>query len=266
MTTTKISRLRSLSDTLITEKFHEAESFVHLLKLLGSRDGDGNRRCLKARLIKLGLDPETLLQKGRDFAISKLKLSSQLGDDLIFREESQVNRAHVKKRILKGSLLEYRCADCGIDPEWNGKKLVLVLDHINGVHNDHRLENLRFLCPNCNSQTDTFTGRNVRKRDGTLRAGPKCTTDTCGCGAVKNTASERCRVCAAKACARYKIEWPALEYLAERVKTTPMSALSKELGVSDRALAIYLSKRGVDTPKRGFRTPNPEKYNSQIAG
>jgi hypothetical protein len=38
----------------------------------------------------------------------------------------------------------------------------MVLDHINGVPNDNRLENLRFLCPNCNSQTDTFAGRNVK--------------------------------------------------------------------------------------------------------
>jgi 5-methylcytosine-specific restriction endonuclease McrA len=51
---------------------------------------------------------------------------------------------------------------CGQQPMWNGKQLVLILDHINGINNDNRLENLRLLCPNCNSQTPTFAGRNAR--------------------------------------------------------------------------------------------------------
>ncbi|MGB2240169.1 MAG: HNH endonuclease [Pseudomonadales bacterium] len=54
----------------------------------------------------------------------------------------------------------YNCSSCGIGDEWNGKPITLQLDHINGVNNDHRLDNLRMLCPNCHSQTDTWCGRN----------------------------------------------------------------------------------------------------------
>jgi hypothetical protein len=50
-----------------------------------------------------------------------------------------------------------------IGPNWNNKGLVLQLDHINGVHNDNRVENLRILCPNCHSQTDTFCAKNIKK-------------------------------------------------------------------------------------------------------
>lgn len=57
--------------------------------------------------------------------------------------------------------MEYRCSICGNTGEWNSKKLVLQLDHINGIHNDNRIENLRLLCPNCHSQTDTFCGKRV---------------------------------------------------------------------------------------------------------
>jgi 5-methylcytosine-specific restriction endonuclease McrA len=60
---------------------------------------------------------------------------------------------------VKENRLEYKCANCGIK-EWNNLPLSLQLDHINGVNNDHRLENLRFLCPNCHSQTDTYSGKN----------------------------------------------------------------------------------------------------------
>lgn len=58
---------------------------------------------------------------------------------------------------------EYKCEGCGIGPEWNNKKLTLQVDHINGVNYDHRPENLRFLCPNCHSQTDTFCWKNASK-------------------------------------------------------------------------------------------------------
>ena len=65
--------------------------------------------------------------------------------------------------IIKRNLLEYKCSCCGIGDTWNEKKLVLQLDHINGVNNDHRLENLRFVCPNCHSQTSTYKGKNKGK-------------------------------------------------------------------------------------------------------
>ena len=51
------------------------------------------------------------------------------------------------------------CAICGLD-SWRGAAISLHLDHVNGIRNDHRRENLRLLCPNCHSQTVTFAGRN----------------------------------------------------------------------------------------------------------
>ena len=75
---------------------------------------------------------------------------------------AHATRASVRKSILRKELIPYKCGICGIQ-EWNGKKLSLHLDHINGINNDHRLENLRFLCPNCHSQTETYTGRNKKQ-------------------------------------------------------------------------------------------------------
>lgn len=73
--------------------------------------------------------------------------------------EQYATRASVKKRILEENLLEYKCDICGIF-KWNSKPISLHLDHINGINSDHKLENLRFLCPNCHSQTNTYTGKN----------------------------------------------------------------------------------------------------------
>jgi 5-methylcytosine-specific restriction endonuclease McrA len=81
----------------------------------------------------------------------------------VFIEESTYPRHRLKGRILKQNLIEYKCQCCGIKDEWNKQKLVLQLDHINGINNDNRLENLRFLCPNCHSQQDTFAARNKNR-------------------------------------------------------------------------------------------------------
>jgi 5-methylcytosine-specific restriction endonuclease McrA len=73
----------------------------------------------------------------------------------IYCENSTYDRTTLRNRIIKENILNYQCYQCGI-VDWNDKSLSLQLDHINGIPNDHRIENLRFLCPNCHSQTKTW--------------------------------------------------------------------------------------------------------------
>ena len=84
-------------------------------------------------------------------------------DSEVFVENSIYARHNLKKRIIKGEMIPYICACCEIGPEWMGKPMPLILDHINGINNDNRLDNLRFVCSNCDSQLDTYKSRN-RKR------------------------------------------------------------------------------------------------------
>jgi hypothetical protein len=84
----------------------------------------------------------------------RLPLEKVLGSSL---------RATVKRHLLEAGILENRCSWCGID-EWRGQPISIQIDHINGVRNDNRIENLRMLCPNCHSQTETFAARNLKKR------------------------------------------------------------------------------------------------------
>jgi 5-methylcytosine-specific restriction endonuclease McrA len=73
------------------------------------------------------------------------------------------DRGHLKKRLLKAGLLPTRCRECGLE-DWRGRRIPLELHHINGDGTDNRLENLTLLCPNCHSQTDSWGGRNSRRR------------------------------------------------------------------------------------------------------
>jgi len=84
-------------------------------------------------------------------------------DDILIENSNYKNISRLKTRLINENKLEYKCAICGNTGEWNNNPLVLQLDHINGKHNDHRLENLRFLCPNCHSQTETYSGKNKNK-------------------------------------------------------------------------------------------------------
>lgn len=81
-----------------------------------------------------------------------------------FIEDNYTNNSTLIKKILSFKLLDYKCniSDCPLQGIWLKKVLRLHLDHINGDSSDNRLENLRFLCPNCHSQTDTYTGRNSK--------------------------------------------------------------------------------------------------------
>lgn len=81
-----------------------------------------------------------------------------------FKEHPEkYNRASYNPKSFKKDILKeqnYRCAICGCSPEWNGKPLTFVLDHIDGHASNNSRDNLRLICPNCDSQTDTFKSRN----------------------------------------------------------------------------------------------------------
>lgn len=91
------------------------------------------------------------------------KLCEKTPLSVILIENSSFNTGHLKKRLLDENIFENICGECGQLPVWNNKKLNMQLDHENGIGNDNRKENLRFLCPNCHTQTPTYAGRNKNK-------------------------------------------------------------------------------------------------------
>lgn len=150
-------------------------------------------------------------------------------------KNSETSRDVVKRYIIKHNLIVYQCNECKIINTYNNKPIILHLDHINGIANDNRIENLRFLCPNCHSQTDTYCGKNK----GIERK-------YCKCGNTKRYYSIRCVACNNKNRLekdKKRIQWPDIKYLIDKSKEIGFLQLSKELGVSDNAIRKHIKKR-----------------------
>jgi hypothetical protein len=158
-------------------------------------------------------------------------LFSRIPLELILVENSTyTGSAHLKKRLIAEGILENRCQCCGIS-EWLGQPLSLHLHHVSGNNHDNRLSNLRLLCPNCHSQTDTYCGKSLKKS----RLCPDC-------GRQRGRQSTRCRSCANRLKNSDKIVWPPAEELRRRVQESSCLAVARQLGVSDNAVRRKLAK------------------------
>ena len=92
--------------------------------------------------------------------ISKNRPSIPLSD-ILEGNQPQYNVNRLKNRLIETGLKKHECESCGLS-EWMDNPIPIELDHINGQCYDHRLENLRVLCPNCHAMTDTYRGKNTK--------------------------------------------------------------------------------------------------------
>lgn len=130
-------------------------STMDVVRKLGLRVAGGNHRRI-SELIKLYEIPvEHFLGQASRTGISP-KNKRTTSEILVIREDRIKENVTILRRALIENGISHKCLWCGLPPEWNGKHLVLQVDHINGIYYDNRIENLRFLCPNCHTQTNTF--------------------------------------------------------------------------------------------------------------
>ena len=148
------SKVYQVSDEEFKTIIKNSFSYSDCLRALGlGTSGGSSTDILKRRIQELGCSTEHF-NRGISGAYKKYTM-----EEILIENSTYANIASLKQRLIKEGYLKYQCECCGIS-EWQGKFISLQLDHKNGNNRDHRIENLRFLCPNCHSQTDTYAGKN----------------------------------------------------------------------------------------------------------
>ncbi len=157
-------------------------------------------------------------------------------EDNIFIENSTADQSTLRRWYKKGEYSSYQCAICGQEPVWQGKELTLILDHINGNNKDDRLENLRWVCPNCNMQlptTNRMKQTSLKKKNYCIDCGKELTKET----------TIRCRSCNAKHKTIPLESMPVTrDELKDLIRTTPFTKIGEQFKVSDNTIRKWCDK------------------------
>jgi Zn finger protein HypA/HybF involved in hydrogenase expression len=210
-------------------------SYAEALRRLGLRPAGGNHRTIRKYVEDVWQIPVDHFDARR--ARGGRGRAVPLADVLV--EASTYHRGHLKRRLLEEGLKRAECEMCGQGELWRGRRMSLVLDHVNGVHDDHRLENLRILCPNCNATLDTHCGRHKTRKHHD-RSCP-----TCGGSFRPTTGGQRyCSTsCAGRGegnrraqVARRRAERPSYAQLVAEIQALGYLGVGRRYGVSDNAI------------------------------
>ncbi|AWN27447.1 HNH endonuclease signature motif containing protein [Streptomyces sp. NEAU-S7GS2] len=138
-----------------------SQSLAGVLAHLGRTDNSTSRRALKRSIEAYGLSTEHFTGQGHRRGLPSPARKS--ADNILRQREpgSRREKTVFLRRALNEKKVSRQCSECSLGDTWQGKRLVLEIDHINGDRLDNRLENLRYLCPSCHSQTRTFSCRSA---------------------------------------------------------------------------------------------------------
>ena len=229
----RVSYTRAEAEAAIRASYSWSEA----LRRLGRCPTGGAHPTLKRYAEKWGIATDHF-----DPSVGRIQsgLRRRIPLEEVLVERSTFSRSNLKRRLYEAGLKERRCELCGQDEIWNGRRMSLIIDHVNGVRDDNRLENLRIVCPNCAATLDTHCGRNVPrerncKRCGRVfepRAGDRyfCSLSCAKQGANKGIAHP----------SRRKVERPSLAQLQKDLREMSFCAVGRKYGVSDNAVRKWL--------------------------
>lgn len=217
-------------------------SYAETLRKLELCASGGNWRTLRVWIERWGIDTEHFDSRAAQRQ-GLLRRPQPLAE--IMTERSTYSRNHLKQRLYDEGLKQRCCEICGQGDLWQGRHIGLILDHVNGVRDDHRLTNLRILCPNCAATLETHCGRKnrVEKHD----------RECLRCGRHFRPRYRRQRYCSRECGTRAprsnrgvpnhqlrRSERPPYDQLLREIAATSYSAVGRVYGVSDNAIRKWI--------------------------
>lgn len=235
------TKLQRIGLKLNPDKKYEYEEFKKLInesinlldacRNLGLGKNYGNRQTVKKYIDKYNLDISHFYIPTHN-RLKRLDLN-----DILVNNSSYRDSTSLKNKLYKAGLKDRICELCGQGENWQGNHMSLILDHINGINNDNRIENLRIVCPNCNATLETHCKGNNKLSNKYIKK-TKEKYKFCECGKKILITSNSCKRC--NQLNQRKTERPPYETLLKELKESNYSAVGRKYGVSDNSIRKWL--------------------------
>lgn len=150
-----MGRKRPWTDDQLKEAVAQEKSFAAVLRRLGYRPSGGMHSAITFHVNRLGLDTTHFTRQGWARGTRGVTSHPRPLVEVLVAASSYTNVGKLRIRLIREGLKSPQCESCGMS-QWLGERIALELDHVNGDRRDHRLENLRILCPNCHAQTEMW--------------------------------------------------------------------------------------------------------------
>jgi hypothetical protein len=228
---------------LLEELVKKSFSIAQVIRSLGIKPAGGNHYHISKKIKMYGIDTSHFTRKGLNK--EKIPFNKKSWEDILIKSNKRRKEdTNILRRALIESGRKYKCEKCGIGNIWNNEKLCIQIDHINGDCLNNTKENLRFLCPNCHSQTNTFGSKNIKS---VLYKRIEITKSCLSCGKEFSSKNLKRKYCSLKCSNRKenriiktKIQWPDKELLLKMLSALNYRQLGIKLGVSDNAIRKHL--------------------------
>jgi Zn finger protein HypA/HybF involved in hydrogenase expression len=157
---------RKWTDEDLIEAVKVCYTIDGIIRELGLSLTGGNRKTIKTYIKNLNLDTSHFKRRMYNAGQPRpnARPHNKLTLDEILVKGSNYSSHKLRLRLIKEGIMENKCSKCGIS-EWLGQPITCHLDHIDGDNTNNELENLRILCPNCHSQTDTYGSKNLLNKN-----------------------------------------------------------------------------------------------------
>ena len=251
---------RKYTKEILEEAVSASESFAGVVRYLGLKQAGGTQSNIARSIRDLGIDHSHFTGQGHNKGKRSPLRKTPEDIFVVLPEGSCRTKGNQLRRALLETGVPEVCESCGIGVYWNNSPLVLEVDHIDGDFLNNLKDNLRFICPNCHSQTETSRSwKNTRGYGETAAAhglGP-CVRKDVGvqlplslprkkrkiaacvdCASEVRVGTTRCKPCENinRRGTNTKIEWPDHQELVKMVESSNFSAVGRKLGVSDNAI------------------------------
>lgn len=238
-----MAKKRKWTDEQLIEAVNTSKNYSQVLEKLGLKLCGGTHANIKLNIKRLNLNTEHFSLSGwctgrhHERLISFVKIPTE---KILVKDSQYTSTYTLKKRLFKEGLLEEKCSCCGLGNEWQGKFISLQLDHKDGDRCNNQLENLRILCPNCHSQTESFAGKRKKKLNKVRKTISINKCVFCGLEyGAKNTSQKYCSYECHKKSLR-KVERPSKEQLQKEISESSFVQVGKKYGVSDNTIRKWL--------------------------